>query len=148
MEVLDIVTILGVGMLIGVEFSVSAFVNPILGSLEGGIGAEAARVFARVLGRVMPFWYIGCFAALTAETVLRFRAGGFAPLVLACGLWASVVLLSVLVLAPINNRLIRMSPAESQGELQEQHVKWDRIHRGRVLLLAVAMVCLLHAISS
>ena len=54
---LDIVTTLCIGLLIGTEFTVSAFINPILNQLDGRAQAGATRLFAKKLGTAMPFWY-------------------------------------------------------------------------------------------
>jgi hypothetical protein len=48
-----------VGTMVGVEFAVAVFVNPMLLRLAAGPSLEARADGARVLGRVMPFWYIG-----------------------------------------------------------------------------------------
>lgn len=146
MELLDSVAILSVGTLIGAEFAVSAFVNPILGRLSQGAEAEATRLFAILLGRVMPFWYAFCFLGLLAESALRFRKDGFALLALSSAIWMAVILLSVFVLVPINNRIAKMRSDDFDVELRRQQKRWNRLHMGRVFLLVVAIVCLLHAI--
>ena len=147
MEALDIVTIVSAGMLIGVEFTISAFVNPILGRLDRRAEAEATRLFAQVLGRVMPFWYGFCLLTLVAESLFRRQTSGFTLLTAASALWAAVIALTLLFLVPINNRIAKMDADGYGDELRRQHRRWDRMHRGRVFLLFVAFVCVLLAIS-
>ena len=53
--ILGIVTSMSIGLMIGTEFSVSAFVNPVLEKLDNSAQAQATRLFARKLGTVMPF---------------------------------------------------------------------------------------------
>jgi len=47
MIVLDIVTAVCIGLLIGTEFAVSVFINPILRKLDDRAQAHAIRLFAR-----------------------------------------------------------------------------------------------------
>src|SRR3984893_3020793 len=56
---LAVITATVVGVMVGVEFAVAVFVGPILRRLPVGSWIEASADGARVLGRVMPFWYIG-----------------------------------------------------------------------------------------
>ena len=56
---LAVITATVVGVMVGVEFAVAVFVNPILLRLPAGSSLEARADGARVLGRVMPFWYFG-----------------------------------------------------------------------------------------
>lgn len=53
-----IVTVVVAGMMVGVEFAVAVFVNPILNRLPDDSCIAARGDGARVLGRVMPVWYI------------------------------------------------------------------------------------------
>ena len=53
--ILGIVTTMCIGLMIGAEFALSAFANPILEKLDDSTQAYATRLFARKLGTVMPF---------------------------------------------------------------------------------------------
>jgi hypothetical protein len=55
MLALNVVTTLCIGLLIGTEFAVSAFINPILRKLDSRAQASAIRLFAKRLGTAMPF---------------------------------------------------------------------------------------------
>lgn len=146
MKLLDMATTLSLGLLIGVEFAVAAFVDPILVRLSHAAEAEATQLFARVLGRTMPFWYAFSFLLLIAEAVLRTHEPGFELLIVASAIWAVVILLTILFLVPINNRIAKMPFGAYNSDLQKQHRRWDWMHRGRVLLLIVAIVCFLAAL--
>jgi hypothetical protein len=50
MSFLDIVTVVSVGLLVGTEFAVSAFVNPVLWKLKDRAQARAVSLFAGRLG--------------------------------------------------------------------------------------------------
>lgn len=141
-QLLDIVTIVCVGVMIGTEFAVSAFVDPILAKLDSSARGHATRLFAQKLGSVMPFWYGLSLLLLIAEAVVRRNEAGFVPIVAAGVIWAGVILMSVLLLVPINNRIAKMQGNVMSEQLRQDHKKWDLLHRWRVFLLAVAMLCL------
>jgi len=67
MNLLHIATILCIGLLIGVEFAVSAFINPVVWKLDLAAQAEAFRLFGRRLGRAMPPWYIASLLLLVGK---------------------------------------------------------------------------------
>lgn len=140
--ILDILSIVSIGLLVGTEFAVAAFINPILGRLEPAANAHATSLFARKLGFVMPFWYGLSFLLLVAEAVVH-RQSGTAFLTFASALWACAIMFSVLILVPINNRIIAMTPNGYSDQLKQQHTRWDMLHRWRVLALSAAMVGLL-----
>jgi hypothetical protein len=58
MDLLNIATILCIGLLIGVELAVSAFINPVVWKLDLAAQARAFPLFGHRLGRAMPVWYI------------------------------------------------------------------------------------------
>ena len=60
-----------IGLLVGVEFAVSAFVNPVLWTLEPSAQSAAIRLFARKLGRAMPPWYIASFVLLVIAAIAQ-----------------------------------------------------------------------------
>src|ERR1700733_4679923 len=68
--ILGIATTMCIGLMIGTEFAVSAFVNPILEKLDESARVHATRLFARKLGTVMPFWYSLSFLLLIGETIV------------------------------------------------------------------------------
>jgi uncharacterized membrane protein len=148
--VLDIVTAVCIGLLIGVEFSVSAFINPILHKLGEREELRAISLFAAKLGRVMPFWYVLSLLLLIAEAIVRHRQFGTVLLIVAISIWAAVILLTILFLVPINNRLVTLdpdAPAGAPGLALQEHTRWDTMHRWRVATLTAAMVCFLLAIN-
>ena len=140
---LDIVTILSVGLMIGTEFAVSAFVNPTLRQLDAKTETAATRLFARKLGRVMPFWYVLGFALMTLEAAMRRHDAGIAWLVAALSLFALVIVMTLILLVPINNRIARAQEEVFPEFLKKEHRIWDLRHRGRVLALTVSMALFL-----
>lgn len=143
MNILNIATILCIGLLIGVEFAVSAFVNPVLWRLDSPAQSAAIRLFARRLGAAMPFWYIASLLLLAAVTFGRIHQPGVVLLGVAIGIWIAVIVLTLLFLVPINNRMAQMDADAFTETARREHRKWDTLHRVRVAALAVAMVILL-----
>ncbi|WKG04716.1 DUF1772 domain-containing protein [Mycolicibacterium sp. HK-90] len=134
-EIVQVLAVLSVGSLIGVEFAVTAFFHPILERLPEPAYAQARSASARILGRVMPFWYGVAVLSVVAAAVIR-----PGPLVIAAvaGL-VLVMLLTLAVLVPINNRVGAWSSDDvSRAEAR----RWDRLHWVRVGLLAVVCVLL------
>jgi hypothetical protein len=142
---LAIVTATVVGTMVGVEFAVAVFVNPILLRLPAGPSLEARADGARVLGRVMPFWYVGSLiltAGLAAATWGRPVAGAA---ITAAALLAVSVVMSVALLVPIANRSARWTADDHPGDWREQQQRWDRLHYARVAIIVAAFVLTLVA---
>ena len=125
------------GPMVGVEFAVAAFTNPIVGRLPGDAYWQARRDSARVLGKVMPFWYIATLVALIAAAVIT---SGHWLVTAAAVVLAMVVLLTVTVMVPINNRIGAWTGAADVD--RDLARRWDRLHWLRVALLAAMLVLL------
>jgi len=132
--------------MIGTEFSVSVFINPILRRLDVPGQARAIPLFARRLGTAMPFWYAACLLLLISEAIAYRHESGDVLLIAAGTIWAAVIIHTVLVLVPINNRMAQLGSDAFPQEAQREHNKWDSLHRFRVVALVAAMVCHLVAI--
>jgi uncharacterized membrane protein len=134
--------------MIGTEFAVSAFINPVLWKLESGAQMHAIRLFAAKLGFVMPFWYGLCLLLLLIETFLFRHQSQVLLLAVASSIWVLVIILTLIFLVPINNRLARSGSSAMIAEAQRDHRKWDAMHRVRVLALTMAMILLLISVGS
>lgn len=144
-EIVQVLAVIITGPLLGVEFGVAAFTNPILQRLPDAAYRQARGTGAKTLGTAMPFWYAGSAALLIVAAVLR--PGPL--LITAVVLSGLVMLLSVTVLVPINNRVAAGFTGDAAGEGLEQFhelaLRWDRLHWVRVGLLAGAFFCLVMA---
>jgi Domain of unknown function (DUF1772) len=135
-RVIAIVALVLTGPLVGVELGVAAFTNPLASKLPD----DAYRVFrsggSRLLGALMPFWYIGTLAVLIAGAVVSRN-----PLaIVSVALMAAALLLTITRLVPINNRI---GAWRSNDEVNRDLAsRWDRLHWVRVGLL-IAMFTLL-----
>jgi hypothetical protein len=143
---LNILVTLCVGLLVGTELSVSAFVNPVLWKLDESAEPQAIAFFAQRLGTAMPFWYGVSFLLLLAEATIHWRQAGFALLGAASGLWAAANVLTLLFLVPINNRMARLDRISFTAHARRDHRKWDAMHRVRVGVLFAAWICFLIAV--
>jgi uncharacterized membrane protein len=146
MLILDTTTIVCIGLMIGVEFAVSAFVNPVLWKLDSGAQLHAIRLFAAKLGFVMPFWYALGLLLMLVETFFRWHQPHALLLAIGSAIWALVIILTLLFLVPINNRLARMENSSVFDSVRSDHRKWDTLHRFRILALITAMVLAVIAI--
>jgi hypothetical protein len=133
---IEIAALVLVGPLVGVEFGLAAFTNPIVAKLPDAAYRQVRSGGGRLLGAVMPFWYIGALLLLIAEAVL-FRN---ALVIGATALMTAAVLLSVTTLVPINNRIARLQT--DAAVLRELAARWDRLHWLRVALLAALFLLL------
>jgi uncharacterized membrane protein len=137
---LAIVTTTVVGLMVGVEFCVAVFVNPMLHRLPIGPSIEASADGGRVLGRVMPFWYVGALlltVGLAADAWGRLSA---AAAIAAAVLLAVSVVISVTLLVPINNRSVTWTADDHPADWREQHQRWDRLHYARVAIIVAGFV--------
>ena len=143
MSFFSLATIVSVGLMIGVELAVWVFINPVVWTLENGGQAHAAQLFAKRLGTAMPFWYTANFMLLVVETTLERGHAAFRLLSAASGIWAAVIVLTLIFLVPINNRLARPDASWSIEHSHRQHLRWHAMHRARVIALGAAFVLLL-----
>lgn len=142
---IDALAVVITGLMVGVELAVAVFFNPLIARLPDD-GFRAARGgAARALGTTMPFWY-AVVLLLVASLAIQERGEQRDWLCgIAAGLMAAVILLTVTMLVPINNRIAKWP---STGELsRELAVRWDRRHRARVILLLVVFVLLALAVT-
>jgi hypothetical protein len=145
MHLLDIITILCIGLMVGNELTVSLFINPVMWQLEEQAQAKTLSLFARYLGKAMPIWYILSLVLLIAEAYLRRHQPALAPLLAAIIIWIAVILYTITTLVPINNRIAALT-ASLPTQWRSEHKRWDALHRWRILLLTIAMICVTHAL--
>jgi uncharacterized membrane protein len=141
MHLLDVAAVFLVLLMVGSEFSVSAFVDPSVGRLDPKPKSVLLSHYAAVLGKVMPFWYGVDLLLLGTETWLYRHAPEFTVLLIASFFWLLATLGSIFFLVPLNNRVIAVSP-----DWQAAHRSWDRRHRVRIVALAIAALLFTYVI--
>ncbi|MFD8674140.1 anthrone oxygenase family protein [Streptomyces seoulensis] len=144
---LEVFTTVVVGLMVGVEFSVAFVINPILGALPGDNGLRGRIHGARMLGAVMPFWYIGSLVLAGVWAVAGWDDQGAGLVVIAAGLLMLSVLMSILLLVPINNRTKAWTTESLPADWKEQIGRWDRFHYARVGVLIGALALLAAALA-
>ncbi|MEU5330797.1 DUF1772 domain-containing protein [Streptomyces parvus] len=147
LDALEIVTTVIVGLLVGVEFSVAFVINRILDALPDDSAQLGRSHGGRMLGALMPFWYIGSLVLSAIWAIAGWGEGGVGLVVAAGGLLLLSVVMSLLLLVPINNRGKAWTPENRPEDWKEQMGRWDRYHYARVAVLIAAFASLVAALA-
>ncbi|MER7765754.1 DUF1772 domain-containing protein [Kitasatospora sp. NPDC096140] len=146
LDALKVVTTVVVGVMVGVEFSVAFVINRILDALPDDSGQLGRAHGGRMLGAVMPFWYIGSLALAAVWAVAGWHQHGAGLVVIAAALLILSVIMSILLLVPINNRGKTWTPENRPEDWKEQMNRWDRYHYARVAVIIAAFALLAAAL--
>ena len=147
LNALEIFTTVVVGLMVGVEFSVAFVMNPIFNALPSDSGLLGRAHGGRMLGAVMPFWYIGSLVLSAVWAVAGWHHSGASLVVTAGALLLVSVVMSVLLLVPINNRGKTWTPENRPEDWKEQTNRWDRFHYVRVAVIIAAFALLATALA-
>ena len=137
MHLVATATVFVVLSLVGVEFSVAAFVDPAAGRLDPEAQLRLLSRLASVLGRVMPVWYPVSALLLGLQTWLGWHEAGRGLLLIADAIWLLASVGSIVFLVPLNTRI-----AQGDADWQGIHRLWDTRHRVRTAALALAALLL------
>ncbi|MEU4107185.1 DUF1772 domain-containing protein [Streptomyces sp. NPDC048208] len=144
---LEVCTTVVVGVMVGVEFSVAFVINRILDALPGDSGQLGRAHGGRMLGAVMPVWYIGSLALVAVWAVAGRHHPGTGLVITAGVLLMLSVIMSILLLVPINNRSKTWTPENRPADWKQQMNRWDRFHYVRVAVLVAAFALLVAALT-
>ena len=144
---LEVVTTVVVGVMVGVEFSVAFVISRILNALPEDSGQLGHAHGGRILGAVMPVWYIGSLVLVGIWAMAGWRHHGTALVVTAGALLALSVVMSVLLLVPINNRNKTWTPENRPDDWRTQLSRWERWHYVRVAVIIAAFALLVAALT-
>ncbi|SMF84446.1 DUF1772 domain-containing protein [Streptomyces sp. Amel2xC10] len=147
LNALEVFTTVAVGVMVGVEFSVAFFVNPILNGLPDDNGLRGRVLGARLLGAVMPFWYIGSLVLAAVWAVTGRNHDGAGLVVTAAALLIVSVVMSIVLLVPINDRVKTWTADGLPADWKQQMNRWDRFHYVRVAVLIAAFTLLVTALT-
>ncbi|MEE4545672.1 DUF1772 domain-containing protein [Streptomyces sp. V4-01] len=147
LSALEVVTTVVVGLMVGVEFSVAFVMNPILNALPEDSAQLGHAHGGRMLGAVMPFWYIGSLALVAVWAVAGRHHHGAGLVVTAGALLLLSVVMSILLLVPINNRNKTWTPENRPQDWKEQMNRWNRFHYVRVADIVAAFALLVAALA-
>jgi len=146
LNALEAFTIVVVGVMVGVEFSVAFVINPIFNALPEDSGQLGRAHGGRMLGAVMPFWYIGSLVLSAVWATAGWHHHGAGLVVTAGVLLIISVIMSLLLLVPINNQSKTWTPENRPEDWKEQSNRWDRFHYVRVAILIAALALLAAAL--
>ncbi|MEU2119980.1 DUF1772 domain-containing protein [Streptomyces sp. NPDC016459] len=147
LDALEIVTTVIVGLMVGVEFSVAFVINPILNALPDDSNQRGRSHGGRMLGALMPVWYIGSLALVAVWAFAGRHHDGTGLVVTAGALLILSVIMSILLLVPINNRGKTWTPENRPADWKEQMNRWDRFHYVRVAVIIAAFALLVTALA-
>ncbi|UUU19196.1 DUF1772 domain-containing protein [Streptomyces sp. DSM 40750] len=147
LNALEVFTTVVVGLMVGVEFSVAFVMNPIFNALPEDSNQLAHSHGGRMLGAVMPFWYIGSLALVAVWAVAGWHHHGTGLVVTAGALLIVSVIMSILLLVPINNRGKTWTPENRPEDWKEQMHRWERFHYVRVAVIIAAFTLLVAALA-
>ncbi|RII09198.1 hypothetical protein DSC45_32250 [Streptomyces sp. YIM 130001] len=146
LDALEVVTTVVVGLMVGVEFSVAFVINPILNALPDDSRVQGQAHGGRMLGAVMPVWYIGSLVLVGVRAAAGWDRQGTGLVVTAAALLLVSVIMSVLLLVPIANRGKTWTPENRPEDWKEQTGRWDRLHYVRVAVIVTAFTLLVAAL--
>jgi len=146
--VIDIVSIVVAGTMTGTEFTVAVFLHPTIGRLPDGVHTAAAKAFAKLFGRVMPFWYASTLILSVIEVWRHWPIVTAASemLLAASILWLLTIIFSLTFPVPVNNRIAAWNLTALPANWREDRKRWDRLHAVRVCILVVALTNLVAGI--
>lgn len=141
---LQTILLVAAGTLVGNEICIAVFVHPIFYKLPEECHLRAAQPVAKLLGAVMPFWYIAVVALTAAECYLS-RGGNPVALHLleaSAGIFVVSIAFTLLGPVPINNQIARIVPEHPLQNFLALRKGWDRLHAIRVAIILVALILL------
>ncbi|MEW2287518.1 DUF1772 domain-containing protein [Streptomyces sp. NPDC047841] len=146
LNALEVVTTVVVGLMVGVEFSVAFVMNRILDALPEDSGQLGHAHGGRMLGALMPFWYVGSLVLSAIWAVAGWHRHGAGLVVTAAGLLIVSVAMSILLLVPINNRNKTWTPENRPADWKQQLNRWQSWHYVRVAVIVAAFTLLVCAL--
>jgi len=146
-QIIELVAIVIAATMVGNELAVAIFVHPKLSALDDATHLQTVQPLAAVLGVVMPFWYALTLLGSLAIAFFARPVGtpGHGLALIAAGLFAIIIVYTVLLPAPINSQIARWRPESPPANWRELRCRWDRLHAFRVVMLVVALVLLIAA---
>jgi uncharacterized membrane protein len=146
---LQIVAVLVLGLMVGSELNVAAFAHPAFNRQPLEVHIRVRSCFARIFGRVMPFWMSGStllnLLLLFPFEHLNHSARQLTAIALA--IQVAAVIFSLTGPVPINNRIAKWTVDSLPNNWTEQEHRWDLYHWLRTTGLAVAFGILVLSLS-
>jgi len=100
-----------------------------------------------MLGAAMPVWYITSLVLIAVLAIAGWKDDGTGLTITAGALLTLSVIMSILLLVPINNRSKTWTPENRPADWKEQMNRWDRFHYVRVAVIIAAFTLLAAALA-
>ena len=144
MDVLFLILIVSTAALLGNEFSIGFLIHPALSRTDDERFLPAIQVFAKLFGKIMPFWMVATSLLHLVLLVLGWNwpAVSTVLLLIATLLWVIICIFSVIGPVPINNRVKAWDIRNLPSDWREQRRRWDQLNAIRVIMIAAAFVAL------
>ncbi|WP_327309952.1 DUF1772 domain-containing protein (plasmid) [Streptomyces sp. NBC_01298] len=147
LNALEVFTTVIVGVMVGVEFSVAFVMSRILNALPDDSRQLGHAHGGRMLGAVMPVWYIGSLVLVAVWAIAGWDHHGTGLVVTAGALLMLSVVMSILLLVPINNLNKTWTPENRPADWKQQLHRWERFHYARVAVIIAAFALLVSALA-
>jgi len=143
---LQLLTVIVLGLMCGSEMNIAVFGHPTLNKQPLEVHIPLRASFAKLFGRVMPFWMTGS-AVLSLLLLLGFehlKGAAWRFAAIAFAIQMAAVVFSLVAPVPINNRIARWTPTSLPDDWRSQEHRWDVYHFARTcgLVLAFALLVL------
>ncbi|MFY9983847.1 MAG: DUF1772 domain-containing protein [Chthoniobacterales bacterium] len=147
MDVLFLILVVSTGTILGNEFSIGFLIHPALSRTDDERFLPAVQVFAKLFGKIMPFWMGGTalLHLLLLVVMWNWPAISTVLLLVATLLWLIIIIFSVVGPVPINNRVKAWDIRNLPPDWREQRRRWDQLNAIRVVIIAAAFVALIES---
>ncbi len=144
-EIIIVSALLCASLLVGNEFAIGVFINPLFGRLPEVPQAYATKESARIYGKVMPFWMITNFilCLLLTFVVPEIYSDEWWFYLTATSLFVLVTVFSVIFPVPINTKITDWNPNNLPDDWRELRKRFNQYHFVRIFMLIIAQVSLI-----
>jgi hypothetical protein len=144
MDVLFLILVVSTGTLLGNEFSIGFLIHPALSRTDDERFLPAIQVFAKLFGKIMPFWMAATSLLHLVLLVVTWNWPAISTLLLlvATLLWLIIIIFSVVGPVPINNRVKAWDIQNLPSDWREQRRRWDQLNAIRVVMIVAAFLAL------
>lgn len=135
--------------MVGNEIAVGLFVHPQLWKLSKENHIKFVQPFAKISGKIMPFWYLITLlssALLTYILSNKENLSGFWLGLTASVLWLLSIIYTIVALVPINNSVATWNMDNLPEDWEKQRHTWDSLHQIRIVLLVIGFIFLILAV--
>jgi hypothetical protein len=146
-QTIDLIAVMVTALLTGSELAIGVFVHPVLSKLQNGAHAEAAKPLARLLGKVMPFWYAAALLSVVVSLLARsVGTRSWWACLTSAALLTVTIPFSLICLVPINSRVAAWDLNALPGDWKNDRRRWDQYHSVRIVILVLASLAIVASV--